>query len=157
MLDLVWQTLEASGLGAAARGLTWLYPAANVGHVLGMGLLFVSVGIMDLRVLGLVGGGPIQGTIRRFRPVAATAISCQFVTGLVLFSAEATSIAANPAMQIKALLLLTGLANVLAFEWSFRRAGPNAAAVPGALKFSAALSLLIWFSVAGFGRLAAYL
>ena len=44
--------LEASGLGQAMRQWLWLYPAVETVHLVGIGLLFGSIAVLDLRLLG---------------------------------------------------------------------------------------------------------
>jgi hypothetical protein len=41
--------LEASGLGQAMRQWLWLYPAVEIVHIVGIGLLFGSIVVFDLR------------------------------------------------------------------------------------------------------------
>ena len=45
--------IEASGLGVAMRQWLWLYPAVEVVHLAGIALLFGSIAVLDLRLLGL--------------------------------------------------------------------------------------------------------
>ena len=44
--------LEASGLGQAMRQWLWLYPTVETVHLVGIGLLFGSIAVFDLRLLG---------------------------------------------------------------------------------------------------------
>ncbi len=44
--------LEASGLGQAMRQWLWLYPSVETVHIVGIGLLFGSIAVLDLRLLG---------------------------------------------------------------------------------------------------------
>ncbi len=45
--------LEGVWLAQAMKYSTWLYPTVETVHIWGIGMLFGSVVIMDLRVLGL--------------------------------------------------------------------------------------------------------
>jgi hypothetical protein len=45
--------LESVWLAQAMKYSTWLYPTVETVHIWGIGMLFGSVVIMDLRVLGL--------------------------------------------------------------------------------------------------------
>ena len=40
--------LEASGLGQAMRQWLWLYPTVETIHIVGIGLLFGSIAVLDL-------------------------------------------------------------------------------------------------------------
>ena len=44
--------LEASGLGQAMRQWLWLYPSVETVHLVGIGLLFGSIAVFDVRLLG---------------------------------------------------------------------------------------------------------
>ena len=85
--------LEQSALGAAIRESVWAYPVANVGHILALMLLAGAVAIMDLRLLGAFPATPAAPVVRRARSVAALGLLLMAVTGLVLFTAEASHVA----------------------------------------------------------------
>jgi hypothetical protein len=147
---LAW--LQGSSLAGAMRSSVFLYPTANVLHVLGALAFFAAVAAMDMRVLSRA---PLAGTrafIDRVRPVAVAGFLAQATTGVMLLSPEATHIGQNPAFQLKVLAILLGLANVLVLETAVRRTG----AIGGTAKASAAASLALWLSTAAAGRLIAY-
>ena len=56
--------LEASGLGRAMREWLWLYPSVETVHIVGIGLLFGSVAVLDLRLLGCSRSIPASSTGR---------------------------------------------------------------------------------------------
>ncbi len=146
--------LEQSGLGQAARGSVWLYPAANLGHVLGAALLVGAIVAFDLWLLRR---RPGIGTVARAAlPVAAAGLALQFVTGAVLFAAEAVALAGNPAFQAKAAALLLGLANLALFHWRFGHVR-HAEHAPSGARPLAAVSLASWITVLLAGRTIAYL
>ena len=45
--------VEASGIGRFMRESLWAYPGVEVVHIAGLGLLFGSIVVVDLRLLGL--------------------------------------------------------------------------------------------------------
>ena len=47
----LFETIEASGFAQMARSSVWLYPAANIAHVLGAGLLVGAILVFDILVL----------------------------------------------------------------------------------------------------------
>jgi hypothetical protein len=155
----VFQALEASGFGAAIRQSVWLYPLANVGHVLAVVSFFAAVAVMDVRLLGAFSGTAPGVVIRNARRAAVTAFGLLAATGAMLFTAEASHLALNPVFQIKAVLVALGLANVLGFELVFGRrvAGlPPGAVIPASARTSAAVSLALWLAVVACGRSIAY-
>jgi hypothetical protein len=81
------------------------------------------------------------------------------LTGSVLFLAEASHVAMNRVFQIKAALIVLGIVNALLVGRALRDVlddAPQFEPLPGRIRVAAALSLLIWLSVAACGRLIAY-
>src|SRR5437660_799418 len=153
----VFVALEQSGFAAAIRQSPWLYPAANVGHIVSLTLLAGAVAVMDVRLLGgLAATARLLGRARAFAVVALLGMA---VTGCVLFSAEASHLVLNPAFQLKVVVAAAGLINVAIYElWGRRvveRLAPGAA-MPARAKIAGMLSLGIWVVVAACGRSIAY-
>jgi hypothetical protein len=145
---------EASALGAAARGTVWLYPVANLLHVLGAALLLGAIAVFDVAVLR---GSRAVGAIARIAlPIAATGLVLQLATGLVLFAAEATTMAWNPAFLVKLAAIVLGLVNLAFFHWRFDGAIAEGLVLPGA-RTQATISLAMWTLVVLAGRGIAYL
>jgi len=151
--------LEQSGFGAAIRQSIWLYPTANIGHVVFLFFFAGAIAVMDVRLLGGLSATAPGRVIGRARAVALAALAGMAATGLVLFSAEASHVALNPAFQVKAGLIAAGIANVAIYELGPRRAVEAltpGAAMPAGARAAGALSLGIWASVAACGRSIAY-
>jgi hypothetical protein len=151
-MEALLADLQASGLADMMRNSVFLYPLANVLHVLGALCFFAAVAAMDVRVLG---HAPVAGTrafISRVRPAAFAGLAVQLVTGVMLLAPEATHIGHNPAFRIKLVAILLGLLNVALLEILLRRSE----VVSGAGRVSAAASLAFWLATAAAGRLIAY-
>lgn len=151
--------LEQSALGAAIRQSWWAYPAANVGHILGLMLLAGSVAIMDARMLGVFAASPPATVVRPARRVAIIALLLMVATGFMLFTAEASHVALNRVFQIKATLIALGVLNALLVARATGEALDGAPAftpLPARVRIAAAVSVAIWLSVAACGRLIAY-
>ncbi|HUE46806.1 MAG TPA: hypothetical protein VMO81_11175 [Aestuariivirgaceae bacterium] len=155
MIQELLAAYEASALGHGARNSVWLYPLANLVHVLGASLLVGGIAVFDILVLR-----------RRYQtasnagriaiPLAATGLALQASSGLVLFSAEATTIARNPAFLFKMTMLVVGLANVAAFH-AWHRVSELAEESHGpAVRLGAIVSLGVWILVLLAGRAIAY-
>ncbi len=149
-MEAVWAALEGSGFGAYVRNSVFLYPAANILHVLAVIGFFATVAAMDLSLMNVLRGAEPRQVIARLRGWAIACFVVIAATGTVLFAAEATAIAANPVFRLKLLAILLALANVAVNEWALRR-GEGAAA-----RRTAFASLLLWLTVAGLGRAIAY-
>jgi hypothetical protein len=151
--------LEQSGLGAAIRQSSWAYPVANIGHIVALTLFAASVAIMDLRILGAFAGTTPASVVHPARRMAMLGLGLMALTGLMLFTAEASHVAMNSVLQIKGVLIALGILNALLI------AGPALAniaevpanaALPARARVAAVVSLLTWVLVAACGRLIAY-
>ena len=144
---------EHSGLGVAARSTTWLYPLANLIHVLGAALMVGAILAFDIQVLRRLRG--IPGVARATLPVAAVGLFLQVASGFILLSAEASTIVLNPAFQLKMAMLALGLINIAVFHWRFGRI-PQEIASLGSARALAGVSLASWVIVLLSGRAIAY-
>lgn len=155
--------LEASGLGQAMRQWLWLYPAVETVHIVGIGLLFGSIAILDLRLLGVSRSIPVRALARHVLPWTAAAFILIVPSGLMMFTAHASDFISSPVFAVKMCLILGAGLNAALFHaivfpsvevWDseeMRKLGP-----PPSARVSAALSLVIWVAVIGCGRLLAY-
>jgi hypothetical protein len=154
IIAAAFTALEQSSLGAAARGSGWLYPLANLSHVLGAALLVGAIVTFDIQVLRRAKNAGIIA--RAVTPVAAFGLVMQIASGMVLLAADAMPVVVNPVFQFKMAMFALGLINVAAFRWRFggglRAEGPLEGAT-----WSAALSLASWLLVLLAGRFIAYL
>ncbi len=151
--------LEQSAAGEAIRQSSWIYAAANVGHVVGLALFAAAVAVLDLRLLGAFAATPPAEVVGPARRAAIAAFALMAATGAALFTAEASHLAVNLVFQVKALLVLVALVNaVLIGRIGAREAEriPAHAPFPNHVRAAALLSLGLWIAVAAAGRLVAY-
>jgi hypothetical protein len=151
--------LETSEIGALIRQSVWVYPTANVAHVLAIAVFAGAIAIMDVRMMGGMAGSDPARVVRGARRAAVAALIGVLLSGAVLFTAEASHVALNPVFQIKMALVAFGLVHALFVGGRAVRAldtlGPQAP-MPGFARVSGALSMLAWLSVVGLGRYIAY-
>jgi hypothetical protein len=152
VIDLL-RALEHSGFGQTARSSGWLYPLANMAHVLGAALLVGAIATFDIQVLcrSRAAGVVLSAAL----PIAISGFCLQVASGVVLFSAEASTTVRNPAFQLKLVMIVLGLANVAAF---YRRFGwtPAVHEPLDRARVIAAVSLASWILVLLAGRAIAY-
>ena len=155
----IFVALEQSGFGAAVRQSTWLFPMANVGHILALALFAGALAVMDVRLLGGLAATSPAHVLMRARRVAIAAFVLLAVTGFMQFAADASHLIINPVFQIKLALIGLGLVNLAIFEFGVKRAvtglGPGAA-MPAGAKTAGFMSIAIWLAVAACGRTIAY-
>src|SRR5687768_1527413 len=63
----------------------WLWPTLETLHFLGLSLLFATIGLFDLRVLGLGKAIP-PGALHRLIPIGIAGYAVNVLTGIVFFS-----------------------------------------------------------------------
>lgn len=147
---------EGSAFGVLMRESDWLYPVANLLHLLGLVLLLGAMLFLDLRLLGLARRVPLGLLAPWLTGFAVAGLLTQLASGLALFAADATALIGNRLLQIKLLLVLIGIGNAGLFRWRFSRALPGWHVVPLSARVQAGLSLCTWLAVMAAGRLLAY-
>jgi hypothetical protein len=155
----VFLALEQSGFSAGIRQSSWLYPTANVGHIVSLTFLAGALAVMDVRLLGAFAATEPAPMLARARLFAVAALAGMAITGFVLFAAEASHLALNPVFRLKLALIAAALINVAIFELWGKRAVeklPPHAAMPRAAKLAGLASVAIWVAVAACGRAIAY-
>jgi hypothetical protein len=149
------EALEASAAAQSLRRSVWLYPAANVLHVLGLMGFFAAVAAMDVAALRARRAAALRAFIAPLRPLAAVLLAAQVATGIMLFLPEASHIWENAIFRLKLIAIFLALANVAVLEVVLRPVPPDARP-PAGVRGVAALSLAIWLTAAALGRLIAY-
>ena len=134
------------------------WPAIESVHFLSLAVLLGTVGLFDLRMLGVGRGIPLTA-LHRLIPFGIGAWLVNLVTGLMFFVSAPDQYAFNPAFQLKmAAMAIAGL-NVVVFYWVLSRRvhalGPDEVA-PLSIKLAAGVSLGAWMAVVMFGRLITY-
>jgi hypothetical protein len=155
----IFVALEQSDFASAIRQSIWLYPAANVGHIVFLVLFAGAVAVMDVRLLGGLAATAPAPLLARARAFAIAALAGMVFSGLILFSAEAGHLALNPVFQLKLALIGAGVVNIALYEFMAKGEIQGLAAgavMPARARIAGLLSLMIWVSVAACGRSIAY-
>jgi hypothetical protein len=155
----IFVALEQSAFAAAMRESIWLYPVANVGHIVALVCFAGAVAVIDVRLLGGLAATTPALLIARARRFAIAALGGMVITGFMLFAAEASHVVLNPVFQLKFALIGAGLVNVALYEFSAKSAVEKLA--PGATmplhaRIVGLVSLAVWVAVAAAGRSIAY-
>jgi len=152
----VLKTIESTSIASSIRDSLYLFPMLESFHVIGLAIVFGTIAIMDLRLLGLA------STNRPFRIVASDilkwtwiAFTLTFLTGALMFTTNATVYFHNSVFQAKmALLLLSGI-NMGIFELTVGRTSrqwETSPSPPRAAKRAAVVSLTLWIGIIFLGR-----
>ena len=156
----VIEGLEALALARAMREWLWLYPIVEIVHLLGLALLFGSIAVLDVRLLGVGRSLPLRRLAAHVLPWTLASLLLIVPSGLAMFITHAHDFLDNPAFLLKMGLLAAAGVNALLFHFGvFRRAASFDVDVlpPPRARLAAALSLLLWMGVIACGRLLAYL
>jgi hypothetical protein len=164
LLEAVLRGLEESRVAGLLRDEIWLYPAVEVVHIGAFIVLVGSAFVMDLRLLGRLRSLPVVPLVQHLTRSARWSLGVVVLSGLALFSVDATSLFTNPAFRLKMVLLVAAVANAVVFHRFIFRDGrrPGDAAwaegtpLPLPARVVGVLSLFLWFSVMALGRLIAY-
>lgn len=149
-------SLESSALASRIRDSLYIFPMIESTHVIGLALVFGTIAIIDLRLLG------IASTQRSFRRMASdilkwtwAAFALTAVTGALMFITNAAVYYHNFFFRTKMLMLALAGVNMLVFELTAGRTlhrWDKAPSAPVSGKIAAALSLAIWISIIFLGR-----
>jgi hypothetical protein len=144
MFDPMFAWLEASAFSIWMRESPslWAFPGILAAHTVGLGLLAGLNGALDLRVLGVAPGVPLDA-FRRFVPIMWFGLWMNVLSGIALVMAYPTKALTNPVFHLKLALIVMSL---LVLRALFRR--PT--------KTLAVVSLVGWAAVITAGRLLAY-
>ena len=92
----------------------WLWPTLETLHFIGLSLLFATVGVFDLRVLG-IGKAIPPGTLHRLIPIGIAGYALNVFTGMFFFSGFPEQYFYNAAFWWKGTFMAIAGINVAAF------------------------------------------
>ena len=155
--------IEASSLAVAMRQWLWLYPSVEIVHITGIALLFGSIAVLDLRLLGFARTLSVKQLARHVLPWTAASFALIVPSGLMMFTAHASDFIQSGVFVLKmGLILAAGLNAALFHTITFRTADVwdsgemRKLPPPPSARLAGGLSLVIWISVIACGRLLAY-
>ena len=150
--------LENSALGELMRSSAQLYAGAQVAHLLAMAALVGTGLVLDVRLLGMT-RMPLAELLRLTDPLLGVAAAVALVSGLLMFTGEATTMAANPAFKVKVVLIGMLVGNALGFQFGARRSLPlwaDARHPPIGARVAGAVAIVGWIGTVTAARLIAF-
>ncbi|MEI9889290.1 MAG: DUF6644 family protein [Caulobacteraceae bacterium] len=155
-LDTLWTAIEQIPIAREIRATGQLFPWIESVHVLAICLVVGSIGIMDLRLLGLKSvDKPVSRISQQVLPLTWGAFALAVVTGSLLFASSATTYAGNWPFRFKMICLALAGLNMLLFHtttWRSAMVWDTHRQPPAAAKIQAGISLGFWFCIIAFGR-----
>jgi hypothetical protein len=142
----IFESLERSWLSTAMRAGAWQFPAVEILHIAGSIVVFGSVLIVNLRLLGQVFTDvSVVAVSSDLRAWNRLGLSAQFLTGPLLLITEATRFYANTPFRAKVTLLLLAIL----FQITIHRRVIASETPPsrGLVALVAGTSLALWLGV----------
>lgn len=133
----------------------WGWPVIESLHFIGLSLLLGTVGLFDLRLLGVARQIPIAA-LHKLVPFGVGGYLLNVTTGIMFVTSVPDQYIYNPAFQSKLLcMIIAGFNMVLFYSFSYRHV-VQAEISPTQLRLArvfATVSLLAWLGVITGGRL----
>ena len=166
MLEGFTEWLEATPLSAVLSDTTnfwtWLIiPVSQCIHIVCVAIVMISVGILNLRLLGIAGMRQSFAQLAgHLMPWIWGALTILFITGAIQTIAEPGRELPNIGFRTKMILLMITVAITLVYEWTVKK-DPNyweqSVERRKMAHVLATVSLVAWIGIAAAGRLIAYM
>ncbi len=163
--------LAGTAASAVIQKTFWIIPVMQTIHIICLAMVFSSVVMIELRVLGVTKSQTIEQIAHRYVPWIFTCVVIMAVTGSILIIGEPQRSLPSYEFQMKMLYLAIALALTFAFARSVERHAPvwaTAASVPAGgstatggssrtlVTVLALLAFAAWAMVVIYGRWIAY-
>jgi uncharacterized membrane protein SirB2 len=151
--------LQSTPFSVAIQSTLWLTPLLQSIHIVMIGVVFVSILIVALRVLGQMNSEePLSAVWHRFSPWFWGALGTMAGTGLVLSISEPIRQVTALSFWIKMSLLVIGISSALYFGRSVAAAsaGAQIGDVGGRARVAAVATIFVWLAIIFMGRSIAY-
>ena len=156
-VDGLLAALDNTDLASLVRGdWQWAFPIIETFHVISLALVFGSIVMVDMRLLGLASrNSSVSKLSAEVLPYTWIAFVLAAITGSILFVSNPRIYFHNPQFDLKFLCMFLAGVNMVVFhfgayrhvlQWDNRLPPPLAARVAGGL------SILLWMGVIFFGR-----
>src|SRR5215510_6468697 len=143
-------SLESSAIATRIRDSLYIFPLIESTHVLGLAMVFGTIAVIDLRLLG------VASTRRSFQRMASDILKWTWVafavtatTGALMFITNADVYYHNFFFRTKMVMLALAGLNMLVFEITAGRTihrWDKSASAPIMGKTSAVLSIVLWIT-----------
>jgi hypothetical protein len=139
---------------------SWIIPLIQSVHIVGIAIVFGSVFMIDLRILGLAGmDQTLRQTTNRYGPWMTGSLWLLLVTGILMVIGEPVRELVTFSFWLKMSLVAIGTLIAVMFRMTLRKQTPawedSLTHSPG-VKALAILTFLMWASIIILGRLIAY-
>jgi uncharacterized membrane protein SirB2 len=148
--------LGSTPLSIGVQSRAWLTPLLQSIHILMIGIVFVSILVVALRVLGRARADEsIAAVWRRFAPWFWPALVVMALSGIVLIIGEPVREATALSFWLKMSFIVIGVSSAALFGRSIRSAAKAEVFSTGA-RFVAVATVVLWLAIIFLGRAIAY-
>lgn len=158
-LESLWSTMEATGLSVAIREAPFAFAAVEIVHVFALSVVFGSLLIVDLRLLGVASNNLKVSTLSHdLLRWTWSGFGIAAISGFIMFMARANEYMINKQFLLKFVVMALAGINMMIFHYGVYKnvdrwdLGPP----PAAAKTAGFLSLLFWVTVITLGRWIGY-
>lgn len=145
---------------------TWLrendlaFPIIESVHIIALAFSFGTIMWLDLRLMGLIlKRERVSDVIAQIEPWAIRGFSVMFASGILLFLSEPMKCYTTLAFQLKALLIVVALLNILWFHSKVSHSissWDEGGTIPWQARTVGFLSFMLWMAIIVLGRWTAY-
>jgi len=154
------QWLEMTPVSVTIKSVVWIIPMVQSVHILTIGIVFVSLLMIALRVLGWAAMDlPFIAVVNRFAPWIRNGLIVLAITGVTLVIGEPIRELMSLSFWLKMTLLAIGVSSALLFNRSLapaRGAGLREPQFSAAAKSAAMATVVLWLAIIFLGRAIAY-
>jgi hypothetical protein len=155
-VDSLLHWLRETSFATSIRENASLFPWIESVHVLAVTIVIGTIGIIELRLIGLTSvNRPVSRVLRDTLPCTWTAFAVAVVSGFLLFASNAPTYAHNTFFLTKVVLLFLAGLNALGFHSLIERSIANwdtAARTPLPARLSGVFSVVMWIGIVICGR-----
>jgi len=152
--------LQATAIGSFVRGESvggeWAFPIIETVHVMALAVVYGSIAMVDLRMLGLTSRNVrIAKLTNEVLPWTWTAFICAAITGSLLFISKGETYWDNFEFRAKFLCLALAGVNMAIYQFGMHKRiseWDNGQPPPFSVRMAGALSITLWTGVVFFGR-----
>jgi hypothetical protein len=156
-------SLQSTAFSDALKSAGWIVPTLQTAHILMIGVVFISILMIALKVFGRVRADePLSRVWKRFAPFLWAGLVVMAVSGILLVIAEPVREFMTLSFRLKMLLLLFGVVSAAMFGRKVRAAAGSGAdfgehqPAPAGLRVAAMATVALWIAIIFLGRAIAY-
>lgn len=159
MHDVI-QWMISSSLNHFINSYSWIWPALESLHFIGLCMLVGSLLVVDLKIIGF-NKGTFFGSIKNFIFVTLIGFTINLITGIAFLFGDPNRYFFNPSFQLKMLLIFLAIVNALYLSFRMHKiklVGQmyQSTSTPIDIKIVAGFSLILWACVIVLGRFIPY-